>query len=371
LLRVLGRFWNARYRRFGSDDSLPPLAAKPPVQSRFQLRPRQSHALPLQPRTPSDDDSGPLPKRRRPPQSPTTEINTDFIDRALSGAAPAFDLGVDDEDSPIRAAVPLADPGVDLATLRELVVRLPPCALGALTAFLRAQLAGMPDLPGRVAGADAEDLRREALAAVVRQAGAALEGALAVRAALAEAVEAGVGPVAVEEQIAELRRRRAEPGRAPQFNPYVALRAQLAFAVARLTKEPPAAVVAVRGERMAVSCSNAGWLHTQIAVAQRWRRFRSEFLALMAKVHGLMFADQVLSFTVVSVELRARFAVVLRVPTAYPWGKVAVAAVRIDFGLQLEETKRAVVEIARGIPMGDGWLTRFVDAVLEEYRAVG
>jgi hypothetical protein len=41
----------------------------------------------------------------------------------------------------------------------------------------------------------------------------------------------------------------------------------------------------------------------------------------------------------------------------------------MDFGLPLEDTRRALREVAAATPMGDAWLTRFVDAVLGHYRA--
>jgi hypothetical protein len=319
----------------------------------------------------SDEENQPLPKRAK--RSPTAEINTDFIDRALSAAFPKFHIGID-EASPIRSVAPVrtGDAELDLGSLRELIAHLPGRAVGALAKFVKGELEALgPAPPGAFGGP--EGLRRRALCIVLRRTVMELKGVLEVPVVLERAMkEVREGPkeAEVEDRVSELR-AKIERSEKPSFNPYVELRKQLAFAVARLEKDPPRAVVGLRGERMEIAAADSGWLHTQVAVAQRWSRFRREFLALMKKVHGLMFADQRLSFMVVSPRTRARFAVVLKVPTAYPWGKVTVAAVRVDFGVEQDETRRTVTEIAGRIPIGPRWITKFVDAILRKYEADG
>jgi hypothetical protein len=101
-------------------------------------------------------------------------------------------------------------------------------------------------------------------------------------------------------------------------------------------------------------------LHAQIAAQERWHRLRREFLGLMQMVHGIMFTDRMLSFLVVSEAMRCWFTVALKVPDSYPWARVEVTSLRVDFGVTSAGARDTVTAIARGLPPGELCITRFV-----------
>jgi hypothetical protein len=113
---------------------------------------------------------------------------------------------------------------------------------------------------------------------------------------------------------------------------------------------------------------SANEVHAMIGIRQRWKFFRQEFLELMKLVHGVTYDQTFLSFCVSSMELRMRFSVVLRVPPSYPWCGIAISRINIEFGGDPEEVMERVRGIASQIPVGERWLTRFVNCVLDQFR---
>jgi hypothetical protein len=125
-------------------------------------------------------------------------------------------------------------------------------------------------------------------------------------------------------------------------------------------------------EVIVVRDTNAAALHAKIGTLERYKRFRTEFLQLMGRVPGVMYdqGTQCLSFLVSSRVLKMRFTVVLKVSGWYPWCRVVVRGVKVDFGVGEEEALGRVKEIAASVEIGERWLTRFLDRVLDDFRIV-
>jgi hypothetical protein len=365
---------------FASSDAAAPPADRPPLESRFHVKPKQRNAA-LRPILSSDDDL--MPRRQRPPRlSPQpAEVDTDLIDRLMAeqrqldlDEESITQVSFDDDHSPILAGPPRGSPDAEIAALRDAASRLPAVVLRNVTQRLRREVAAFGRLPDRVA-VRPDELHVAAashiLARMIEFASELPTVCMDLAAAERKVRELSSSQHSMEEveqRIDELRRHATEKVRGEVSNSYLVLRRLLPFSVSTLrTKAAPSAAVNLRNEIVTITSADAGPVHTKVAVQERWRRFRGEFLRMMRKVHGLMFADQVLSFLVVSERLRCRFAVVLRIPTSYPWCRVTVSAVRVDFGADFEETRQIIQEVARSTPIGDLWLTRFVDAVCDRF----
>ena len=171
----------------------------------------------------------------------------------------------------------------------------------------------------------------------------------------------------VDRMIEELRERSKQTRNGDGVNEkYEQLRESLPF---RVTRIAGSAVSAVCGrEQISMKEITGDMLHARIANDERYKKFRSEFLELMTFVPDITFVDQMLSFVVSSEKRGFRFAVVLKVPSYYPWCHCTVLSVRIDFGVKLEDVLGTVKEVASGIPMGNKWLTRFIRKLFERFQ---
>jgi hypothetical protein len=332
-----------------------PADPPPPLKSRFALR-QKPPAQPLRPHSPSDEETLVLPKRKPHP----IDVNTDFIDAALAGHR-QIDLRIDDDDSSL-------DPD-----FVDLLRRLPAVIVKKCGRRLSDECAKIPKL-AKPLSPSAAFIREDAVLFILRSILTSLPIAESVFEELRAAEEAaqnclGVDVPDVEEKIARLKKLDL-PVDQQSADLYVSLRKLMPFAVSHLmTREKPrvSVVASLPSGKVRVDCADGTYLHNRIAIGQRWKRFREEFLGMMGKFNGVMFADGFLSFLVSCQRLNCRFAVVLKIPTSYPWCRVAVASVRIDFGAELGETLGRMREIARAVPLGAQWLTRFADEVLRHY----
>ena len=172
----------------------------------------------------------------------------------------------------------------------------------------------------------------------------------------------------VDEIIEQLKQTRTTDNQNDER--YGQLRSTLPFKVTKLvTRTPSPSVSAIcGGERITMKEVTGDLLHARIANDQRYKRFRAEFLELMKIAPDIMFVDEMLSFVVSTEKLGMRFAVVLKVPSYYPWCLCTVSSIRVDFGATLDETLKTVNGIASSISMGDKWLTRFVRALFDHFQ---
>lgn len=145
----------------------------------------------------------------------------------------------------------------------------------------------------------------------------------------------------------------------------------LPFKITKLksTLKTPIVTTIYRGNKTEFEIEDSTPLYTKIAVLQRQKRLRNEINCIMKKTPFVLFDGLYLSFIISSPQYNLRFAVTTEIPSYYPWCKLKVSMIRIDFGAKPEELKPVVEQIAASIPMCPNMITQFVDKMVNNFVA--
>lgn len=164
---------------------------------------------------------------------------------------------------------------------------------------------------------------------------------------------------------------------------YYQLKKSIPFKVSSLnSKNRPPGVVknqnsvlvacSFRAVKTKMELNNAELLHVKVSKSQRSRKLKNEMAFLMTVVPDFFFDGTrfscVISSSDQSDEKRIRFAIVIVIPSFYPWCFLTVESIRVDFGITFEEVKEKVDSILSSAKITAHPLTDFIQELISEYN---
>ncbi|OHT16992.1 hypothetical protein TRFO_41382 [Tritrichomonas foetus] len=115
-----------------------------------------------------------------------------------------------------------------------------------------------------------------------------------------------------------------------------------------------------------LSLANSEFLHVKVSAFQRQRKLKNEMIYLMKTVPDFFFDGKMFSCVFSSLG-SLRFAVVLNVPSFYPWCFLKLESIRVDFGANYNEMKEKIEAILSQMNLSPHPLSDFVQNVLQEF----
>ncbi|KAH0787912.1 hypothetical protein GPJ56_008261 [Histomonas meleagridis] len=113
-----------------------------------------------------------------------------------------------------------------------------------------------------------------------------------------------------------------------------------------------------------LTSTNTVPLFSHIAIHSRDKKYHQEMISLLSKVPYLFLDHQNVSFVVSSKVRNVRFALVFTIPNHYPWCRLPMPLIRVDFGIDKNELQNIIRGTLESLRFGPNLLTRFVDEIL-------
>ena len=108
-------------------------------------------------------------------------------------------------------------------------------------------------------------------------------------------------------------------------------------------------------------------LHTKVSAFQRTRNLKDEVQYLMGIVPELFFDGSKFSCVISSIDKQIRFAIVIDVPSFYPWCYLTLDSLRIDFGGNHDDIKREIENILNSMEISQNPMTFLIESLLNKY----
>ena len=103
-------------------------------------------------------------------------------------------------------------------------------------------------------------------------------------------------------------------------------------------------------------------LFSHIAIHSRNKKYQEEMTNLMKRLPYFIYDHKNVSFIVSSDKIR--IALVFKIPNHYPWCKLALPLIRVDFGISYQEIEKIIANILNSLKFNSSLLTKFIDELL-------
>lgn len=160
---------------------------------------------------------------------------------------------------------------------------------------------------------------------------------------------------------------------------YNLLKQAIPFKVSSLSSIPNFSVFNQNPNSVLVKCTyravekreqlmNAESLHVKVSKFQRNRKLKNEMAYLMSVVPGFFCDGSKFSCLISSLDKKIRFAIVLDIPSFYPWCYLTVNTIRVDFGTTFEDVKEKIDEYLSSAKITPHPISDLVQALINEYK---